>query len=147
VIGWILAASVRLGARPGTSPGLPLADRLIVTSGAVVIGLGIAGLILRTRLAVTSDGLADHRLFRVIRIPWEEIAAFEIERPHGLWGGFCVTVVSRDGTTTDLMSTRAYSRIPSARHVDELYRISWTLEQAAASRGAEQTGSSGVAEA
>jgi len=78
-------------------------------------------------------------MFRVIRIPWEEIAAFEVDRPKGLWGGFCVTAVSCNGTTIDLMSTRAYSRIPSARHLDELYRISWTLEQAAG-LSAEQTG-------
>jgi hypothetical protein len=139
VIGWILSASVRLGARPGTSPGLPLAARITVTCSAAVIGVGFAALIMRTRLVVTTDGLTDHRIFRVIRIPWEEIAAFEIDRPKGLWGGFCVTAVCRNGTTIDLMSTRAYSRIPSARHIDELYRISWTLEQAADLR-AEQTG-------
>jgi hypothetical protein len=28
----------------------------------------------------------------------------------------------------------AYSRVPSARHVDELYRICWTLEEDAAQR-------------
>jgi hypothetical protein len=139
VIGWILAAHVRLGLRPGTSPGLPVAAKIIVICVAVVIGLGFAVLIMRTRLLVTTEGLADHRMFRVIRIPWEQIAAFEIDRPKGLWGGFCVTVVSQNGTTIDLMSTRAYSRIPSAGHVDELYRISWTLEQAASLR-AEQTG-------
>ena len=135
VIGWIVAESIRLGIRPGTSPGLPLAAKITVTCGAVVVGLVLAVLIMRNRLVVAGDGLADHRIFRVIRIPWEEIAAFEIGRPQGLWGGFCVTVVSRNGTTTDLMSTRAYSRIPSAGHVDELYRISWTLEQALVSRG------------
>jgi Bacterial PH domain len=139
VIGWILAVSVRLGARPGTSPGLPLAARIVVICCAAGTGLGFAVLIMRTRLVVADDGLADHRIFRVIRIPWEEIAAFEVDRPQGLWGGFCVTVVSRSGTTIDLMSTRAYSRIPSGEHVDELYRISWTLEQAAGLR-AEQTG-------
>jgi len=137
VIGWVLAESVRLGTRPGASQGLPQAAMIAVICGAVVIGLGLAVLIMRTRLVVAAEGLADHRVLRVIRIPWEEIAAFEISRPHGLWGGFCVTVISPDGTTIDLMSTRAYSRIPSAGHVDELYRISWTLEQAAGLR-AEQ---------
>ncbi|HKD87932.1 MAG TPA: hypothetical protein VKB62_05325 [Streptosporangiaceae bacterium] len=138
-IGWILAASVRLGAHPGASPGLPLTVKIIVICGAEVLGLGLAVLIMRTRLVITTDGLADHRIFRVLQIPWQEIAAFEIDRPKGLWGGFCVTVVSRNGTTIDLMSTRAYSRIPSAGHLDELYRISWTLEQAADLR-ANQTG-------
>jgi hypothetical protein len=139
VIGWVLAASVRLGVRPGTSPGLPLAARISVICTAAVIGLCFAALIMRTRLEVAADGLADHRLFRVVRIPWDQLAAFEIDRPGGLWGGFCVTVTSRNGTTIDLMSTRAYSRIPSARHLDELYRISWTLEQAAGQR-ADQPG-------
>jgi hypothetical protein len=105
--------------------------RIIVICGAVAIGLGLAGRIMRTRLVVTNEGLADHRIFRVIRMSWEEITGFEINRPNGLWGGFCVVAVCRNGTTIDLMSTRAYSRIPSARHIDELYRISWTLEHAA----------------
>ena len=134
VIGWILAESLRLGVRSGTSPGLPLTAEVTVTCGAVVVGLVLAVLIMRTRLVVATEGLADHRSFRVIRIPWDEIAAFDVDRPGGPWGGFCVTVSCRDGTTIDLMSTRAYSRIPSARHVDELYRISWTLEQAAGLR-------------
>jgi hypothetical protein len=137
VIGWVLAESFRLGTHPGTSRGLPPTATIIVICCAVVIGLGLAVLIMRTCLVVATEGLADHRVLRVIRIPWEEIAAFEITRPHGLWGGFCVAVISPDGTTIDLMSTRAYSRIPSARHLDELYRISWTLEQAAGLR-AEQ---------
>jgi hypothetical protein len=139
VIGWIVAEAIRLGMRPGTSPGLPLTARIIVICGAVVIGLGLAVLIMRTRLVVGPEGLADHRAFRVIRVAWEEVAAFEVSRPKGVWGGFCVTVVSGNGTTIDLMSTRAYTRIPSARHLDELYRISWTLEQAAGLR-AEQPG-------
>jgi hypothetical protein len=130
-IGWIVAASVHLGLRPGTSPGLSLPARIIVICGAVAIGLGLAGLILRTRLVVTSAGLVDHRLFRVVEIPWDEIAGFEINRPGGPWGGFCVVATCRNGTTIDLLATRAYSRIPSIRHIDELYRISWTLEEAA----------------
>jgi hypothetical protein len=103
--------------------------------GAVAIGLGLAGLIVRTRLVLSNGGLADHRIFRVIETPWQEITGFEVNRPQGLWGGLCVAAVLRDGTTADLLATRAYSRIPSARHVDELYRISWTLEQAAGQYG------------
>jgi hypothetical protein len=139
VIGWILTESLRLGVRPARSSGLPLAAKIVVVCGAVVIGLSLAVLIMRTRLDITDDGLDDRRIFRVVRIPWGEIAGFEIGRPQALWGGFCVIALRRDGTTVDLMATRAYSRIPSARHLDELYRISWTLEQAA-SRRREQYG-------
>jgi hypothetical protein len=92
---------------------------------------------MRTRLVVTSDGLVDNRLVRVVEIPWQKIAGFEINPPSGPWGGFCVTAVAPDGTTIDLLSTRAYSRIPSGRHLDELYRISWTLEEAAVRRAAQ----------
>ncbi|HTX82122.1 MAG TPA: PH domain-containing protein [Streptosporangiaceae bacterium] len=130
-ISWIVSGSIHLGVRPGASPGLSLTARVIVICAAVAIGLGISGLIMRTRLMVTSAGLTDHRIFRVIHVPWGEITGFEINRPSGLWGGFCVVAVCRGGTTVDLMATRAYSRIPSARHIDELYRISWTLEHAA----------------
>jgi hypothetical protein len=139
MIGGILSDGLRLGLRAGASPGVPLMARVIVIGSAAVIGLGIAVLIMRTCLVVSTDGLADHRIFRVIRIPWEDIAAFEIDRPKGLWGGFCITAVLRNGASIDLMSTRVYSRIPSGAHVDELYRISWTLEEAAGLR-AEQTG-------
>ncbi len=139
VLGWLVAESVHLGLRPGASPGLPLVARVVVICGAAAIGLGVACLIMRTRLVITAEGLADHRVFRVVRIPWEQIARFEINRPSSLWGGFCVTAVSHHGSTIDLMSTRAYSRIPSARHLDELYRISWTLQEAA-DRRAEQIG-------
>jgi len=117
-----------------------MAARFIVTCAAVAIGLGLAGLIMRTRLVLTKEGLADHRIFRVIKIPWEEVTGFEINRPSGPWGGFCVVALCRSGTTVDLMATRAYSRIPSARHIDELYRISWTLEHAAGLGDSEATG-------
>jgi hypothetical protein len=140
VIGWIVPWSIHFGVRPGASPGLSLTARVIVVCAAFAIGVVLAGLVMRTRLVVTSEGLADHRIFRVIHIPWREITAFEINRPSGLWGGFCVVAVCRSGTTVDLMATRAYSRIPSARHIDELYRISWTLEHAAGLGGSEAAG-------
>ena len=133
-VGWVLAESVRWGVRPGISPGLPMTAKIIVTCVAGVLGLGLAALIMRTHLTVSDKGLADHRIFRVVRVPWPQITAFDVERPKALWGGFCVTALCRDGTTIDLMSTRAYSRVPSARHLDELRRICWSLEEAAAQR-------------
>jgi hypothetical protein len=110
---------------------LPLTARIIVLCIAVAVGLGLAALITRSHLTVGDEGLADYRMFRVVRVPWRLIAGFEDHRPGALWGGFCITVVCHDGATIDLMSTRAYSRVPSARHLDELHRICWTLEEAA----------------
>jgi hypothetical protein len=135
--GWVVAASVRLGFRGGASPRLPTAGTILVTCLAAAAGLGLAVLILRTHLTVGAEGLADHRMFRVVRVPWHVIAGFEVSRPRGPWGGYCVSAVCGDGETIDLMSTRAYSRVPSARHVDELHRICWTLEEAAARRRAD----------
>jgi hypothetical protein len=132
--GWVVAGSIRLGSRPGTSPGLPLADRTLLTGLAVAAGLWLGVLISRTHLLVADEGLADHRVFRVVRVPWPVIARFEVSRPRALWGGYCVSAVCGDGEAIDLMSTRAYSRVPSARHLDELHRICWTLEEAAAQR-------------
>jgi PH (Pleckstrin Homology) domain-containing protein len=131
---WVLAGTLRLGHRPGSAPGIPLAARIIVTCLAVALGLGAAVLIMRTHLAVSDDGLADHRVFRVVRVPWPIVTGFEVARPHALWGGFCVAAICSDGTTVDLMATRAYSRVPSAHHLDELTRICWSLEEAAAKR-------------
>jgi hypothetical protein len=115
----------------GPPRAVPLTVRIIVACLAVAVGLYLAALIMRTHLTVGIEGLADYRVFRVVRVPWQQISGFDVGRPGALWGGFCVTAVCRDGTTVDLMSTRAYSRIPSARHLDELYRICWTLEEAA----------------
>jgi hypothetical protein len=130
-IGWAVSGSFRLRLRASTSPELPLTARIIVSCIAVAVGLGLAVLIMRTHLTVSDKGLADHRMFRVVRVPWQLIAGFEVNRPGALWGGFCVTAACRDGVTIDLMSTRAYSRVPSARHLDELQRICWSLEEAA----------------
>jgi hypothetical protein len=135
---WWRAGSAPLFAGLLGWAGLPRAvapsGRIIVTCLAVAAGLYLAARIMRTHLTVGVDGLADHRMFRVVRVPWQQISGFEVDRPRALWGGFCVTAVYRDGTTVDLMSTRAYSRVPSARHLDELHRICRSLEEAAAIR-------------
>ncbi len=132
--GWVLSGAVRLSLRPGGPPGLPVTARVIASCAAVAAGLGLAMLIMRTHLTVSDEGLADHRMFRVVRVPWPLITGFEVSRPKALWGGFCVTALCRDNSEIDLMSTRAYSRIPSGDHLDDLYRICWTLEEAAARR-------------
>ncbi len=133
LIGWFGSGSIRLALRAAAPPeSIPLPVRILVTCLAVAAGLYLAVLILQTHLTVNDDGLADHRMFRVVQVPWPQIAGFEVGRPGGLWGGFCVTALCRDRTTVDLMSTRAYSRVPSARHLDELHRICWSLEEAAA---------------
>lgn len=134
-IGWAASESLRRGLRSGTSPGLPLAARIIVSCFAVAVGLGMAVLVMRTHLTVGDEGLADHRMFRVVHVSWRAIARFEVNRPKALWGGFCVAVICHDGAAIDLMSTRAYSRVPSTRHLDELQRICWSLEEAAKLRG------------
>jgi hypothetical protein len=133
-IGWAVSVSVRLSVRPGTSPGLPASDRVVVIAVALAIGAALAVLIWRTHLTVSPEGLADHRLLRVIRIPWDLIVLFQVSRPSGPWGGYCIAAVCRDGKTIDLMSMRAYTRVPSARHLDELHRICWTLEEVARQR-------------
>jgi hypothetical protein len=132
LIGWCLSLSSRLGVRPGGSPELPLTARIVVTCIAFLVGLCLAVLIMRTHLAVSDEGLADHRMLRVVRIPWPLIEGVRVGRPGALWGGFCVIADCRDEMTVDLMSTRAYSRVPSASHLDELQRICWTIEEAVA---------------
>ena len=82
--GWAAASSLRLGLRPGAAPGLPLAARILITCAATAVGTALAARIMRTHLAVSAEGLADHRLFRVVRVPWPEIAGFEVVRPGGL---------------------------------------------------------------
>lgn len=132
--GWVVAASVRLGVRPSAAPALPWSARLVVFGVAFAVGAWLAIMITRTHLAVGDRGLADHRLVRIVRVPWQSIAGLQVCRQSGPWGGYCVAATCTDGSTIDLLSTRAYSRLPSARHLNELHRICWTLEEAARQR-------------
>lgn len=101
--------------------------------GAVVLSL--AGPIMRTCLIVTDEAVVDRRALRTVRLPWQQIAGFDVERPGWLWGGFCIVAACKDGRHIDLLSTRAYTRAPSARHLDELQRLCWTLEDRLAAIG------------
>jgi hypothetical protein len=109
--------------------------------GPLAGGLVAAGLlafvipIMRSCLIANDAGLTDRRAVRTVRVPWRQIAGFRVERPGGIWGGFCVVVARADGTQTDLLSTRAYSRAPSSDHLDELLRLCWTLEERLATGG------------
>lgn len=106
-------------------------------AGCLVGGglLSLAVPVMRNCLIVTDDGLTDRRAIRTVEVPWQRITGFGVERPGWLWGGFCVTVACKDGTQIDLLSTRAYSRAPSSRHLDELHRLCWTLEELLSTRG------------
>jgi hypothetical protein len=121
--GWVVSGSVHVTHGPG-----PPIVRIVVSCAAAAAGLWPAFLVTRTRLTVSDHGLADHRMFRVVGLTWEQVEGFEVGRPGALWGGYCVIALCRDGTNLDLLSTRAYSRVPAARHLDEVHRISWTLE-------------------
>jgi hypothetical protein len=55
--------------------------------------LAAAWCVRRTRLVVDSDGLTDYRAVRIVRVRWEDITGFEVARPAGPWGGFCVRAI------------------------------------------------------
>jgi hypothetical protein len=129
LIGWVFSGAFRVYGGP--APDVPITVRIVITSVAFVIGAALAVLVARSHLTVDEEGLADHRAFRVVRVPWQSIVGFEINRPSGPWGGFCITAVCHDRVRVDLLSVRAYSRAPSAWHLDELQRICWSLEEAA----------------
>ena len=97
--------------------------------------LGSVVPVMRTCLIVTDEGLTDRRAVRKVQVAWPQIAELRVARPGGLWGGFCVIASCRNGTESDLLSTRAYSRVPFSRHLEELQRICWTLEEHLASHG------------
>ena len=50
--------------------------------------LSLAVPIMRTCLIVTDEGVIDRRAVRTVRVPWQQIAEFRVQRPGGLWGGF-----------------------------------------------------------
>jgi PH (Pleckstrin Homology) domain-containing protein len=106
-----------------------------VTGGVLILYLlAAAVLVMRECLVVTGEGVADRRALRTVRVPWPQISEFRVARPGALWGGYCVVAERRDGGHVDLLSTRAYSRTASSRHLDELYRLCWTLEEYLAGR-------------
>lgn len=77
------------------------------------LSLGFVVPVMRTCLIVTDEGLIDRRAVRSVRVGWRQIARLGVARPGGVWGGFCVVADCRDGAHIDLLSTRAYSRVPS----------------------------------
>jgi hypothetical protein len=108
------------------------AYRDIGPAAGVLIGAAVACCavpIMRECLTVTDDALVDRRAVRVVKLAWDQVAGFRVARPGALWGGFCVVADRLDGTHVDLLSTRAYTRAPSAQHLDELQRLCWTLEE------------------
>jgi hypothetical protein len=106
----------------------------VIGSVLIAILLSAAMLAMRSCLVVTDEGVADRRALRTVRVAWPQISEFRVARPGALWGGLCVVADCRDGRHVDLLSTRAYSRAPSSRHLDELYRLCWTLEEHMAAR-------------
>jgi Bacterial PH domain len=119
---WVVWRAIRY-------PG-PWHGAAVVTGCVVAVGL-LAGVIpaMKTCLVVSEEGLTDRRALRSVRAAWPQIQELRVARPGGVWGGFCIVVTRRDGAEVDLLSTRAYSRVPFSRHLDELQRICWTLEE------------------
>ncbi len=125
---WVIWRAVRY-AGPLHLAGLVLGCLV----AAVLLGFVVP--VMRTCLIVSDEDLTDRRAVRRVRVAWPQVAEFRVARPGGLWGGYCVVADCRDGTQIDFLSIRAYSRAPSSRHLDELQRICWTLEECLASRG------------
>jgi hypothetical protein len=67
--GWYLTGALRLGLSAGTSRTLPVLARLSVTGVAFAAGAVLAVLTARAHLLVDGEGLADHRIFTVRRVP------------------------------------------------------------------------------
>jgi hypothetical protein len=102
----------------------------VVVGCVLAIGLLAAAWgALRARLVVDSGGLTDYRAVRTVRVRWEDITGFEVARPAGPWGGFCVCAIQRAGGKVDLLATRGYSLLPSRSGYDEVHRMMWTLNE------------------
>jgi len=126
-------------------PGLELGWGVYQFFGIVagcVVGVALLSLAIptmRTSLTVTGDELIDQRALRTVRVAWPQIAGFRVGRPGGLWDGSCVVVACHDETQVDLLSTRVYSRSPSARHLEELHETCETLRGLLATNGGPLT--------
>ena len=129
---WRAASLVLLAAflawRAARYAGPDHAAVLVVAGLAAAMLLGFVIPVMRSCLLVTEAGLTDRRAIRTVALAWPQIAGFQVTRPGGLWGGFCIVADCRDGTHVHLLSVRAYSRAPSSSHLDDLTRMCWTLE-------------------
>lgn len=83
----------------------------------------------RARLVADASGLTDYRMVRSVRVDWSDVVGFEVARPAGPWGGFCVRAVRRADKPVDLFATRGYSLLPSRSGYDEVHRMMWTLSE------------------
>lgn len=110
---------VRQGTAAGIVAGCVLAAGLLAACWRIT----------RTRLVADLLGLTDYRAFHTVRVGWDEIAGFEVDRPGGPWDGFCVRVLRHTGEPVDLLATRGYSLLPSGWGYDEVHRMMWTLQQ------------------
>lgn len=110
---------MRDGSAAGVAVGCALAIALLAAAWRV----------LQARLVVDSGGLTDYRVVCTVRVRWEDVAGFEVIRPAGPWGGFCVRVIQTAGKPVDLLATRGYSLLPSRSGYDEVHRMMWTLAE------------------
>jgi len=102
----------------------------VIVGCVLAIGLLTAAwCVLRSPLVVDSCGLTDYRAVRTVRVRWEDITGFEVARPAGPWGGFCVRATQRAGEKVDLLAMRGYSLLPSRSGYDEVHRMMWTLNE------------------
>ena len=83
---------------------------------------------MKTCLVVSDEGLTDRRALRSVRVAWPQIQELRVARPGGLWGGFCIVITRWDGAEVNRCPPGPTRGSPS-RHLDELQRICWTLEE------------------
>ena len=102
---------------------------VVLGCALAVVLLAATWSVLRARLVVDSVGLTDYRAMRTVRVRWEDVAGFEVARPAGPWGGFCIRAVRHVGKPVDLLATRGYSLFPSRSSYDEVHRMMWTLTE------------------
>jgi hypothetical protein len=98
---------------------------LVLAAGLAVLASRIS----KTCLVADAQGLTDVGVVRRRQVPWTLIAKLEVGRPGALWGGYCIKARLLDGGEVDLLSTRAYSMLPSRVDYDELHRVVWTLDE------------------
>ena len=91
----------------------------------------------RAWVIADSEGVLDVGPLRRRRLAWPAISGFDVDRPGGLWGGYCVRALREDGGHVDLLGLRAYVRVPSVRHFDELHRLAWLLDGVRAAQDAQ----------
>jgi hypothetical protein len=101
-------------------------ERLLMMAIGLAV-LALSALSLRRGATFDHRGGVDVAGLRRMTFGWEQVADLYVGRPPGLLYGYCIVLSRKNGSERALLGTRVYSRLPSAKHHQELMSLAEKL--------------------